>query len=192
MGVRMSSAMMKYISVLIALLVAAPYASAATNRIDCDDSMISTDVPVFALPDLRCWRNIRGDYIYDYVHAERANKKYVFIGLGNARRNGAMNFEPDVKTIIKSVSPKSYRDARGWSDDREIETKFPMNATYAEFRAWDMNCFGFVQYNSPKLSGYMFLLSGVNCEARTRKFEPQNVAEIINQMEFSEYSGTGD
>ena len=188
----MSSAMMKYILVPIALLVAAPYASAATNRIDCDDSMISTDVPAFALPDLRCWRNISGDYIYDYVHAERAEKRYVFIGLGNARRIGSINYEPDVKAIIETVSPRTYRDARGWSDDREIETKFPMKATYAEFRAWDMNCFGFVQYNSPIFSGYMFLLSGVNCEARTRKFGPQNVADIINQMEFSEFAGTAD
>jgi hypothetical protein len=181
--------MIKYFFVSVLLLVTAASASHATDRIDCGLSMVSMDAPAFAQTDLTCWRNISGDYIYDFVQAKKTSRTkntYFFIGLADAKKNNFMNFEPDVQTIIKTTTPKTYQDARRWSDDHEVKTKYPVKATFAEFRAWDMNCFGFVQYSVPKQLGYKFLLSGVNCEDRRRKVVPQDVVEFINQIDFSE------
>lgn len=176
----------RYLKCLLPLMMTVPSAALAMDKIDCASSMISMDAPAFAQPDLRCWRNIRGDYVYDFVYAERAGKNYSFIGLSNAKEDEFMNFEPDVKTIVKSLAPKTYDKSRDWSENREIETKYIIKATFSEFHASGWNCFGFVQYISPKATGFKFLLSGINCRARRNGVNPQDVAKFINQFEFSE------
>ena len=178
--------MIRFLSWPIFMMVMAPSLSFATDKMNCSDSMISMNAPAFAQPDLKCWRNVSGDYVYDFVHAERSGNVYSFVALANAKSDGFMNFEPDVQGIIKSATPKTYNDAGSWSDDQEVETRFDRKATYAKFRAWGQSCFGFVQYHSQKRAGYKFLLSGVNCEAFRGTINPGDVAEFINQIEFSE------
>ncbi len=176
----------RFLSWLAFMVVMAPSVSFSTDKMNCSDSMISMSAPAFAQPDLRCWRNVSGDYVYDFVHAKRAGNVYNFVALANAKSDGFMNFEPNVQAIIKSATPRTYNDAGSWSDDQEVETKFATNATFAKFRAWGWNCFGFVQYHLPKHAGYKFLLSGVNCEDLRGIINPEDVAGFINQFDFSE------
>lgn len=176
----------RFLPWLIFMLLMAPSLSSATDKMNCNDSMVSVNTPAFAQPGLKCWRNVSGNYVYDFVHAERPGNAYNFVALANAKSDGFMNFEPDVQGIIKSATPKTYNDAGSWSADQEVETRFDTKATYAKFRAWSQSCFGFVQYHSRKDAGYKFLLSGVNCEAFRGTINPEDVAEFINRIEFSE------
>lgn len=139
------------LSTVLALL---PGTAMSTTKISCGNSAISTRSPVFRQPKLICWKHENRAIRYHYVHAENPGRTYAFVGLANATKDSWMRYQPRVKTIVRTVAPTTYARSRGWSEDRDIKTKYPTKASYAEFQSKGQNCFGFVQYISRKNAGF--------------------------------------